>query len=57
MAYAIQIETAILFRLAGGVKLTQPKWLKMCTEELRCFLKFSQLDDEADTEFLAVERA
>lgn len=57
MAYAIQIETAILFRLAGGVKLIQPKWLKMCTEELRCFLKFSQLDDEADTEFLAVERA
>lgn len=58
MSNANQIETAILFRFAGGVKFTKPKWLKMRNvRRFWCFLKFSQLDGEADTEFLAAERA
>ena len=55
MSKVIQIETAILFRLAGSVKLTKPKWLKMRNGVVSGASSGSiNLDGEADTESLAV---
>ncbi len=55
MPQVIQIETAILFRLAGSVKLTQPKWLKFRNGAgSSTFFGSIKLDGAADTEFLVV---
>lgn len=55
MPKVIQIENAILFRLAGSVKLTQPKWLKMRNGVASGTSSGSiKLDGVDDTEFLVV---
>lgn len=58
IAQFIQIEKAILFRLAGSVKLTQPKRLKFRNGTASgTFFGSIKLDGVADTEFLVVELA
>ena len=58
VAKFIQIEKAILFRLAGSVKLTQPKWRKFRNgTDSGTFFGSIKLDGAADTGFLVVEPA